>query len=101
MSYGYCPQCGAPGITRERRINGNDKCGNGHIYPSIDALNKPMLVDSKYVAYATYNGKVFLFTSEDEFYQWQELACGRWSQAGWIDGVVKEPIKYMQKYYND
>ncbi len=39
--YGYCPQCGAPGRSRERRINGNDKCENGHVYPSADRLNKP------------------------------------------------------------
>jgi hypothetical protein len=32
--YGYCPQCGAAGVERERRIGGNDKCENGHTYPS-------------------------------------------------------------------
>ena len=32
--YGYCPQCGAKGAMRERRPNGNDKCANGHTYPS-------------------------------------------------------------------
>ena len=32
--YGYCPQCGAKGVMRERRSNGNDKCANGHTYPS-------------------------------------------------------------------
>ena len=32
--YGYCPQCGAKGVMRERRPNGNDKCANGHTYPS-------------------------------------------------------------------
>lgn len=32
--YGYCTQCGSPGLTRERRINGNDTCTNGHVYPS-------------------------------------------------------------------
>jgi len=38
--YGYCPvpKCGAPGVERERRPNGNDKCANGHEYPSADAL---------------------------------------------------------------
>lgn len=39
--YGFCPECGAPGVTRERRINGNDTCENGHVYPSADRLNKP------------------------------------------------------------
>ena len=31
--YGYCPECGAKGVMRERRPNGNDKCANGHTYP--------------------------------------------------------------------
>lgn len=39
--YGYCPDCGAPGVTRERRLNGNDYCENGHPYPSSSALDAP------------------------------------------------------------
>lgn len=35
--YGYCPHCGKPGIERERRLNGNDKCEGGHVYPSSEA----------------------------------------------------------------
>ncbi len=35
--YGYCPECGAKGVQRERRPNGNDKCINGHTYPSSKA----------------------------------------------------------------
>ena len=31
---GYCPHCGAAGVQRERRPNGNDTCENGHVYPS-------------------------------------------------------------------
>jgi hypothetical protein len=38
MSYGKCPKCGAKGISRERRINGNDRCENGHTYPSKDSI---------------------------------------------------------------
>ena len=38
--YGYCPHCGGEGITRERRINGNDTCIKGHIYPSSAAIKK-------------------------------------------------------------
>lgn len=38
--YGYCPQCGLPGISRERRINGNDTCAQGHVYPSASAIQK-------------------------------------------------------------
>ena len=35
--YGYCPICAAPGEERERRRNGNDRCSNGHTYPSTEA----------------------------------------------------------------
>lgn len=35
--YGFCPKCGAPGISRERRLNGNTSCENGHTYPSVDS----------------------------------------------------------------
>jgi hypothetical protein len=37
--YGYCPTCGAEGVSRERRINGNDTCKNGCVYPSSRALD--------------------------------------------------------------
>lgn len=37
--YGYCPTCGEPGVTRERRPNGMDTCSRGHVYPSRDALS--------------------------------------------------------------
>lgn len=37
-AYGRCPICGARGKSRERRINGNDACENGHVYPSKDAI---------------------------------------------------------------
>lgn len=36
--YGYCPTCGGVGMSRERRMDGNDKCSNGHSYPSSSAL---------------------------------------------------------------
>ena len=39
--YGYCPLCGAPGVSRERRLNGNDNCKNGHEYPSVQAMKGP------------------------------------------------------------
>lgn len=37
-AYGYCPTCGAMGLTRERRPNGTDRCLNGHVYPSKNAM---------------------------------------------------------------
>jgi hypothetical protein len=39
--YGYCPECGAKGVMRERRPDGNDKCANGHTYPSCKAAHPP------------------------------------------------------------
>lgn len=36
--YGFCPTCKAPGKARERRLDGNDVCENGHKYPSKSAL---------------------------------------------------------------
>jgi hypothetical protein len=39
--YGHCPMCGAKGVNRERRLNGNDLCASGHIYPSRDSTTPP------------------------------------------------------------
>lgn len=42
-AYGFCPKCGRPGVERERRANGNDRCKEGHTYPSSTALLTPFL----------------------------------------------------------
>lgn len=34
--YGVCPSCGAPGVTSERRPDGNTTCANGHVHASAD-----------------------------------------------------------------
>ncbi len=39
-AYGFCPICGAPGASRERRPRGNDRCAAGHVYPSSDACDE-------------------------------------------------------------
>lgn len=39
--YGFCPICGCHGRTRERRLNGNDTCVNGHSYPSAHSRTEP------------------------------------------------------------
>lgn len=39
VPYGYCPQCGEPGVNRERSPNGNTTCNHGHLYRSTDALS--------------------------------------------------------------
>lgn len=36
--YGRCPKCGSAGALRERRINGDDICMNGHKYASASAI---------------------------------------------------------------
>lgn len=38
LPYGLCPQCGAPGVSRERRPDGDDKCANGHAYKSGEGM---------------------------------------------------------------
>ncbi len=35
--YGFCPICGSKGVSRERRLNGDDRCAQGHRYPSSTA----------------------------------------------------------------
>ena len=44
--YGFCPVCTKPGQVRERRINGNDTCVNGHVYPSAKAIADPSRKDT-------------------------------------------------------
>jgi hypothetical protein len=39
--YGYCPFCGQPGVSRERRPDGMDRGECGHIYRSAHALKRP------------------------------------------------------------
>lgn len=39
--YGRCPNCGARGRFRERRLDGNDECENGCVYKSSDAVITP------------------------------------------------------------
>jgi hypothetical protein len=36
--YGYCPTCGARGVSRGRSPDGSDICARGHTYKSKEAL---------------------------------------------------------------
>ena len=45
--YGYCPECGEKGVMRERRPDGNDKCANGHTYPSCKATHPPQRTEER------------------------------------------------------
>lgn len=40
MSYGVCPKCGGEVSLRERGLNGDDVCENGHKYPSRETLTQ-------------------------------------------------------------
>ncbi len=40
--FGFCPVCGEPGVSRERRPNGNDICTNNHTYLSVHAVFPPV-----------------------------------------------------------
>ncbi|MBY0525593.1 MAG: hypothetical protein K2R98_19465 [Gemmataceae bacterium] len=55
--YGYCPTCKAPGVERERRPDGNDKCQGGHTYPSKSAQSDVPVGRAK----ATNEGQFDLF----------------------------------------
>lgn len=39
-SYGFCPHCKAVVVSREKRPYGNDRCQNGHIYPSSASIKE-------------------------------------------------------------
>ena len=53
--YGFCPFCGAPGASRERRPNGNDVCVNLHVYPSCKAIKSSKSVPTEEVLTAQIN----------------------------------------------
>lgn len=53
---GYCPLCGALGMSRERRPNGNDQCEHGHTYPSKYALTDPKIVSERQEWERLHNG---------------------------------------------
>lgn len=38
--YGWCPTCGAPGVSRERSVDGDTICLNGHKTKSTEMLDQ-------------------------------------------------------------
>lgn len=63
--HGYCPICGAAGKSREKRLDGNDKCQNGHTYSSKDSLELPF--DKCEICYRTF-GDNEIVTHNDKKY---------------------------------
>lgn len=47
---GYCPECGAPGAMREKRIGGNTTCVNRHTRPTSEYVNKPSISTESEIA---------------------------------------------------
>jgi RNA polymerase-binding transcription factor DksA len=39
--YGYCPDCGEPGVTTERRIDGLTTCAKGHKHRNDKFTSRP------------------------------------------------------------
>ena len=77
--YGYCPECGAEGVARERRPDGNDCCANGHTYPSRTANKTPQ---------RTWVG----LTEEDVIDLWPDLIMHRHTYQFWqnLEAKLKE-----------
>lgn len=63
--YGYCPECGAPGFSRERRRNGNDECEAGHVYPSKTAKPQPRSAQAMLTRRIVEDDGKFFVESED------------------------------------
>lgn len=63
--YGFCPFCDAPGVVRERRPNGDDKCLNGHVYPSALSKKWSGLTDEE--IQETYEYKMALSDQEQRW----------------------------------
>ena len=67
--YGYCPECGAKGVMRERRPNGNDKCANGHTYPSSTSTSPQrtwvgLTAEEKKNIFLKWYGKLYTYTKQ-------------------------------------
>jgi len=95
--YGFCPECGVRGYYRERRPNGNDKCLNGHTYPSAKAVpsrfiqkepdtHPPVISETSGGADITQADIAQLLFSDQEFI---DAICGH--EEGWSE-IVGEKI---------
>lgn len=105
--YGNCPKCGSKGVSRERRPNGNDKCANGHVYLSSEAIVKKPNI-SKYAAvikhhsgFTDINGVSICvgdIIQENSKYKY-EVCFGRYKALEWTDAqnadYYSEPYGYF------
>jgi hypothetical protein len=91
--YGYCPRCGALGITRERRPNGNDRCSNGHEYPTRDACK----TNTGYLLAAPAG-----WTDQScDIVQWLDITASETEHRAHVDGqfipAVREKLLHTAK----
>lgn len=66
LGYGFCPRCNAPGVSRERRPDGNDTCARGHTYKSTEARAVPYWVFSFGCGQRHENCYVRIFAHSDD-----------------------------------
>ena len=69
--YGYCPQCGEPGESRQRCLNGNDRCIMGHSYPSSDALKERPETNTSLGICDGLEGRIAV-ERDEEWSKWRE-----------------------------
>ena len=84
--YGYCPECGGAGVMRERRPNGDDKCTNGHKYPSSKALAEQPAQQEP----VSLPEKIYEFVPTPEPVKWHHPECEGQCIACLIEQVVQE-----------
>ena len=97
--YGYCPECGAKGVIRERRPNGDDKCANGHTYPSSTST-PPQRTEQEPVAYLCENAvghRYFRWKKPSSTYKPIALYTAPPQRKPLTDKVITQVINSMPK----
>jgi hypothetical protein len=89
-SYGYCPVCGARGILRERRPNGDDTCDNGHTYPSKDALTADMVLNKDFSIVSKCGINALPVARKTYYVAYAYLSPGTFSSCGWAYGDAEK-----------
>jgi hypothetical protein len=105
-TYGFCPICGSRGISRERRINGNDICANGHSYASNLALHiapekqaEQEPVPTGATHYQPHQKTYYKRVSATEWYLWSCTGKGWLPSKGTSDSsewIMLSPIQAHQ-----
>lgn len=96
LPHGRCPICGEPGVLRERRPDGNDRCKGGHEYPSADAVYEQAELHPAYEwqcdACGSQNfesGIVHEFSAEETAELREEYDVEPWETGSWVSYPVQ------------